>query len=252
MIYINMTWFANSPVRKFGNFDVSHLKESLLNISETVWDQDYRNKSNRHFYETSTLWLRKLPSSHYGSKEEFHVFESIDFGDHTFDQSCHVFHKEFESKFNGVLVRSCIIRLLPGQYVEKHIDGDENLHRYCNRLILPIITNPQVIMTCEDTEDYPMSTHVLEENIAYDTNGYVPHKVVNNGTTTRYAFVLDFLDNQLSHPMTVKFYPTWTNEDWEKVSSQGQYKPMALELKYPGLNSSPAWRELYRTRKNSI
>lgn len=247
-----MTWFANYPVKEYGAFDVSYLKNALLEISETIWDQDTRNKNNQHFYETSTLWLRNMPGSHYGHNEIFHVFEHVKFDHREFETLCDKFHQEFESAFNGRLIRSCIIRLLPGQIVEKHIDGDDNLHRYCHRLILPIITNPQVIMTCDGTDDYPASTHILEENITYDTNGYVPHEVVNHGTTTRYAFVLDFLSDKEPNPMTVKMYPTWTEEDWITVSNQGKRRSLSADMKYPAIKESTAWLELYNSQKKKL
>ena len=104
-------------------------------------------------------------------------------------------------------------------------------------------------MTCDGTDEYPASTYVLEENVAYDTNGYVPHEVVNNGTTTRYAFVLDFLSNKESHPMAIKFYPTWTDEDWTKVSNQGKRRSLIADMKYPAIKSSTAWLDLYNSKK---
>lgn len=243
-----MVWFANSAFKEFGKFDVSYLKKSLIEISETIWDQDPRNKCNHHFYETSTLWLRKLPETHYGYNEIFHVFENINFGHKEFETQCYKFHQEFEQQFNGMLIRSCIIRLLPGQRVEKHIDGDENLHRYCHRLILPIITNPQVIMSCSETDDYPECHAILEENIVYDTNGYVPHRVVNHGVTPRYALVLDFLSNTMVHPMSIKFYTDWTEELWNQVYNEGRRKATIPELQYPGIDTSPMWKMLYRLR----
>jgi hypothetical protein len=248
-----MVWFAGTALKKIGQFDISNIKNTITNITEEVWNNDPRMTTNQNFYEAATLWIRKVPETHYGFNQEFHAFDTINFNNSEFEEQCRTFQKQFETQFNGVLIRTCIIRLLPGQQVKKHVDGDENLHRYCNRLILPIITNPQVIMTCDSPNDTELPTDfVLDENIVYDTNGYVPHRTVNNGDTTRYAFILDFLSNNLEHPMKVNIYSKLDNALWQKIYNEGQKKIMPPEIKQPLIETSNAWRDLYWQQEKII
>ena len=250
-----MAWFPCSAVKNFAHYDVSEFKKRLPSIADAVWAKDQRRGSNIHFYDSTTLWLRKMPNrtprlSNYGHGDTFHVFEDIDFGDTEFDALCRSFQADFESRFIGQLIRSSIIRLLPGEHIKKHIDGDENLHRYCHRLILPIMTNPLVVMDYDGPDDYPAKQYILDENVVYDTNGYVPHSVTNNSQQVRYAFVLDFLPNN-SCNMQTKIYHEWNEDEWQKTSESGQRRILGPELKYPGIMTSMKWLDLYNSKKQN-
>lgn len=243
-----MVWFP-AAVRKIGKVDVDFFKNALKEVPEDIWRSDQRRITNSNFYDSYSLWLRFLPRTNFGNDETFHVFENNKFNHPEFEKNCRNFQENFEKEFNGTIIRNCIIRLFPTQHINKHLDGSENLHLYCNRLIIPIITNPQVVMFYQETPDYPSKEYILEEGDVYDTNGFIPHSVTNNGRETRYAFVMDFLQNETIHSMTVNIYKEWTSEFLAEMDSKGKRKKFNPNMSAPLVDISTQWLDRYNAQK---
>ena len=245
-----MVWFVGPPVKEIGKIDLSHMQQTLQEVAEPIWGKDERRISNPSFEDSYSLWLRSMPPTHFGDDGLFHVFDTIKFEHPVFEQQCRDFHEKLEKQFDGVLTRSCIIRLWPGQHIAMHVDGNENLHRNCHRLIIPIVTNPGVIMAYMASEDYPAQDYVLEANTVYDTNGYVPHSVTNNGDTSRYAFVLDFMYNTPSPDMKVKLYQSYTDQEYDSIVVAGNRRKFNPELRAPLIETSSLWKKIYKAQKD--
>jgi len=244
-----MTWFPGSAVRELGRIDVDFIKSPLLELSEDVWQSDERRERNSNFNKVYTIWLRLMPFTNDGV---FHVFENLDMFNHAeFQKNCNMFHHIFEQKFNGIIVRSSVIRVRPGEEISKHTDGTHMVNDCCQRIIIPILTNPDVIFFCDGIDDILKKDYSLEEGIVYDTNGYIPHGVINYGTTTRYNFVFDFLPNLENLVEKIKYYKTWTDDEYREILKL-HVKKNTPELSLPFLDQSDKWQQQYQSKKHAF
>ena len=242
-----MSWFTGTAVRELGQIDVNFIKSSLLDLPEAVWQADERRERNSNFNQVYTIWPRLMP---FTNDNTFHVFENLIMFGPEFQKHCGNFHNTFEKQFKGTIVRSSVIRVRPGEEVSKHTDGMHIANDICQRIIIPILTNSNVVFSCDGIDDIPRTDYYLKEGIVYDTNGYIPHSVVNNGTTTRYNFVFDFLPRLKHHIVTVKHYITWAEEEYRNVLTL-HVKKNTPELSLPALDQSDKWKQQYRIKKEN-
>jgi hypothetical protein len=206
--------YFEADIKEIGIIDTIPIKKLIKTVSESVWNSDTRRLNNSNFDETHTLWLRRMPMTEDGI---FHVFDHLKMCNNVeLEDEINKFHLNIENLLNGFIIRSSIIRLEPSKHVHLHVDGTHPMFIYGRRIIVPIITNPDVIFKYqEDDED---RVYYLKEGVMYDTNGFIPHCTVNNGISTRYQFVLDLLPN-LSNDKTplINFYKTWTPKQYETI-----------------------------------
>lgn len=243
-----MTWFPGSAVRELGQIDVDFIKASLQSLPESVWEADERRERNSNFKQVYTIWPRLMP---FTNDRVFHVFENLKMFSTEFQKDCDTFHTMFEQQFDGTIVRSSIIRVRPGEQVSKHTDGTHIANDCCQRIIIPIITNPDVVFFCDGIDDIPSMNYSLKVGTVYDTNGYIPHSVTNNGTTVRYNFVFDFLPNSENPPVTIKHYKNWTDEEYRNVLKL-HVKKNTPELSLPLLDQSDTWKKQYQSKKQDF
>jgi hypothetical protein len=177
--------YFENKVRILGKLDVTSIKKSLLELPDTLWDQDNRRKVNKNFSDCHSVWLR----NHHETHDNFlHTVNNIEtYKNAEFKNSWVDLSRQIEKIINGSTVRACIIRLLPGHKVYRHMDGPYNIFKYCHRIVLPIIHNSTPYLYFDDEQ------FVFEDGVLYDTNGYVPHWAENNGTKNIYTAVLDVL-----------------------------------------------------------
>ena len=218
-----------------GPIDILSIKSLIKDIPESAWEQDKRRLANKNFEETHTLWLRLMPMT---ADKIFHVFENLQVcGVPTLEKKIDNLHLDIEKALDGFIIRSSIIRLEPGNHVHRHVDGIHPLFVYGRRLIIPIITNPYVIFQYEDDRNYN-----LQEGIIYDTNGFVPHCTVNNGSETRYQFVIDLLPNSTREEWNkINFHKTWTQDQYQHA--------MSLVPDWHTNNVLPDWRTIRDEQK---
>lgn len=191
--------YFDGDIRELGSIDIYDLAESMQAISEETWQKDWRKKVNPNFTHSHSIWPVSLP---FTNDAIFHVFDSLKTCNcESFSQVYQDFSDRLEKKLNGRILRSCIIRLTPGNYVSRHIDGTHPVFRHCLRLIIPIITNDKSILKYDDGE------YVLKTGVIYDTNPYLPHSTYNGGNTDRFQAVIDLLPNDTDCDFDIIFYP---------------------------------------------
>jgi aspartyl/asparaginyl beta-hydroxylase len=94
------------------------------------------------------------------------------------------YHQQVLASFNEILGRSRLMKLAPGAEVAEHIDGDYHwLTRV--RIHVPIITDPDVIFHCADTQMH------MKAGDCWIFDAWERHKVVNNSSVTRIHLVFD-------------------------------------------------------------
>jgi hypothetical protein len=207
--------YFDADIKEIGNINILPIKNLIKTVSESVWNSDRRRINNSNFEETHTLWLRRMPMT---EDRIFHVFDNLRIcNNRVFENEIDKFHSTIENLLDGFIIRSSIIRLAPNKRVHPHVDGIHPMFVYGRRIIVPIITNPNVIFKYEEDRIYH-----LKEGIMYDTNGFIPHCTVNNGNEIRYQFVLDLLPNSSNSNNdvpTTTFYKHWTTEQYDKVAA---------------------------------
>jgi hypothetical protein len=104
-------------------------------------------------------------------------------------------------------------------------------------------------MFYQETPDYPSKNYVFEAGSVYNTNGFIPHSVTNNGEETRYAFVMDFLRNRPDLPMNVKIYKHWTSDFLAEIESLGKRKKFNPNMSAPLVDKSTMWIKKYNEQK---
>jgi hypothetical protein len=191
--------YFDGNIRKLGTVDVAALKASVLEIPERAWQADWRRTANANFQHSHSIWTVSMP---FTKDDTFHIFDSLETAQcRSFQQDCKVFHDALGKMLDGVVARACIIRLEPGNFVERHIDGAHPIFRHCYRLIIPIITNSRATLNYDDCE------YVLDQGVIYDTNPYLPHSTHNGGDTIRYQAVIDLFPYSVPESVIkLKFY----------------------------------------------
>lgn len=202
--------YTEGKLKILGKINTSGIAQALLTLDESVWEIDRRRFVNKNFSDTHTLWIREHRESH---DNFLHTIDMLDlYRDCHFIEYWNTLQTQVKRLVNGTDVRSLIIRLAPGNTIHKHIDGNHNVFKYCQRIILPIISNSSPFLFYDD------ESFVLEDGVLYDSNGFLPHWAVNNGTSAVYTAIFDILPVDetavvvQNHPNTPKAW-AWLNEN---------------------------------------
>lgn len=202
--------YTEGKLKALDKIDTSSMAQTLLMLDESVWETDRRRFVNKNFSDTHTLWIREHRESH---DNFLHTVDMLDsYSGSRFIEQWNTLHTQVKHLVSGTDVRSLIIRLAPGNTIHKHIDGNHNVFKYCQRIILPIIGNLFPFLFYDD------ESFVLEDGVLYDSNGFLPHWAVNNGTSTVYIAIFDILPVDET-AVTVQEHPNtsaawlWLNEN---------------------------------------
>lgn len=95
-------------------------------------------------------------------------------------------YKYLEEFFDGIVCRSEIIKMFPNTAIRKHVDGGYWL-QYARRCHIPLITNPGVTFTVEDT------TVHMETGKIYEINNALRHSVHNPTDFNRVHLIIDIM-----------------------------------------------------------
>lgn len=226
-------WF-DGKIKVLGNVDVTSLQKLLPLIDENKWEFDNRRIINSNFSESHTLWLREFVPT---NDDGLHYFDRLP-RFNTLEVAWNKFNTEIETLSNGECVKSGVIRLLPGKKVDRHVDGNTNIFKYCHRIIVPITSNAYDFMHYDDNNNL-----ALDEGVVYDSNGYLPHWAINHGEEILYTAVFDIFPHTDKH-LTAIFHPD-TIEERTKLKE--------LQVKTVHKNQMlPNWEYYYNLEKERI
>jgi hypothetical protein len=226
--------YFDGDIRVVGHIEVEKIRAALETVPETVWSSDWRKTANPNFEYSNSLWPVSLP---FTNDKIFHVFHSETLSEsESFIEAYKELHQQLEHMFDGTIIRSCIIRLLPNNGVRRHVDGTHPLFRYCYRLIIPIQTNDKSVFI------YDNKTYRLKQGTIYDTNPYIPHSTFNGGNAIRQQAVIDLMPSSIPESeMQVKIY------DW----SPEQYQSLEARIPRKDRNKTlPVWQDILKNEKD--
>lgn len=100
----------------------------------------------------------------------------------------------------GKILRGAIVRMLPGTEIPFHIDGKHELWHQCNRVHLPIITEPEIEFFYKHTRKH------LRKDTLVEIRNDVPHGVSHRGKHLRYHFMYDILPENYIGKFNVEYH----------------------------------------------
>lgn len=180
--------YTDGKLKVIDQANVQDIKELLLTFNELAWEADQRRHVNKNFSETHTLWLQQHSESHDSFLYTVDMLGS--YNNQEFNSKWIPLCSKVENALSGKIVRALIIRTRPGKTINRHMDGLHNVFKYCHRIILPITSNSFPFLFYDD------ESFILDEGTMYDSNGFVPHWAVNNGTDDVYTAIFDVLPDQ--------------------------------------------------------
>ena len=199
--------FFDGKIKTIGKVEVTLLQSLLTSIPESSWETDKRRVVNSNFSESHTLWICEFIQT---NDNGLHYFDKISQLNSDLQSAWRMLHAQIEDIVKGTCVKSGIIRLFPGKKIDRHVDGNYNIFKYCHRIVVPITANSQDFMFYDDGNNI-----ALDEGIVYDNNGYLPHWAINNGTETLYTAVFDILPKTNTELTPILHLDI--KEEWEKI-----------------------------------
>ena len=193
-----------NSVRYLGPVDITRLREKVLALPDSVWDEQNASKPNRFETLGSTrhIVFRFLPKlSDWREAYDLPIWDEWrEVLEPVLEQATADYRYE-----RGAIPRVMLARLSAGGMIAAHRD-DSRSAKWPHKIHVPITTNPDVVF-------FVGGTFVkLEEGVAVELNNMDVHSVENRGTTDRVHLIFEYFD--LDQPE-----PAWVNEPPKRLTS---------------------------------
>ena len=173
-------------VRELGPIDIAALRESVLAITEDVWNRENAAKPNKFEALDSTRHI------------VFRFVKELSDWRQSYDLPL---WQEFRPLLEPVLAKAVepygytsgsfprimLARMRPGGIVKPHMDASPSA-RWPHKIHLPLTTNDKVVFFIEPREYH------LREGFAYEVNNNGVHAVRNGGDTDRIHLIFEYYD----------------------------------------------------------
>lgn len=179
----------NQPFLYYGKFEVENIK-NILSSNPLDWDTfDLRQKACTDMVHTKTIPIvydENFFSTNYEPvyTENFHFFE-----EELSKLSKLILEKTDQ---NGYLLRAILVKLSKKKNIPSHVDTANESFKYCRRIHVPIVTNPNCFFTVGDTTINMKEGEVWEMN-----NDKLEHSVENQGDEDRIHLIIDWCEKPL-------------------------------------------------------
>lgn len=179
-------------VRHLGNVDVENLRDAVLAIPESVWDEENASKPNkfealdktRHIVFRFVDSTRDWRSSH--DRPQWKAWRPL--------LEPVLLQAVADYRYtNGVFPRVMLARMAPGGIIQPHIDANPAA-KWPHKIHVPLLTNERVGFRIGDT------VHHFPEGKAVEVNNLGPHSVKNEGATDRIHLIFEYYDADQPEP----------------------------------------------------
>jgi hypothetical protein len=182
-----------ASVRHLGQVDVARLKEAVLTIPESVWDEEDARKPNRFDTLDATRHI---------------IFRMVSSGFRDWrDAEDRPLWAEWRSLIEPILEtvtapygyergsfpRIMLARMAPGGVIRPHFDSNLAA-KWPHKIHVPILTNPEVTFFVNRVP------HHFAEGEAVEVNNMGPHAVENRGSTDRIHLIFEYFDLEQPEP----------------------------------------------------
>lgn len=172
-------------IRKICDYDISSIKEKVLNIPEEHWTrQSYRQDTMHVHSNTQSILLKHENFEHYKPLIDHDIAPLFEDDIHQLEQTL------FNDFGPGRLRDVTLVKLLPNSDIGEHYDGDCAELAGWQRCHLPIITNENVIFHVGET-----SEHLKEGKLYQIDNLNKLHSVENKSDQPRIHMMLEYFIN---------------------------------------------------------
>lgn len=174
----------DTPYKTIGNFDISTIKEEVLNLTEEDWNLDVTRQTifKGVHAKTQCYFIMGFPLDWEGRG---YPSERKTANDRLYD-AVKVIIDNLETHFKGRVGRAIFTKLVPGGNIPKHRDGGYYLMN-SHRCHVPIITNENVLFHLQH------ETINMKAGTCYEINNYGSHAVDNNSEEYRIHMIIDII-----------------------------------------------------------
>ncbi len=178
--------FKTKGVKELGAVDVSSIIKDILEIQESKWDEENKDKPN-NFYEfkhTKHIVFKFVNDFQDCTKSyEFPIWESWK------DRIQPVLDKAVQpyGYKGGVFSRIMLAKLTAGGMIKAHVDGN-GAATFPHKIHIPISTNDKVSFFVN-----PKLYH-FDIGFAYEVNNLTVHYAENQGTEDRIHLIFEYFN----------------------------------------------------------
>lgn len=174
----------NKPYNFIGNFDISTIKEEVLNLTEEDWTLDITRQTvfKGVHAQTQCYFVMGFPLEWKG---DGYPLERKTNKDKIYD-AVKVISDQLEDHFNGRVGRAIFTKLIPRGVIPEHRDGGYYLLN-SHRCHVPIITNDNIKFQLQN------SLISMKAGECYEINNFDTHAVFNNSDEERIHMIIDII-----------------------------------------------------------
>lgn len=179
-------------VRRLGRVDITRLREAVLAIPESVWEQENRAKPNRfdaldRTFHIPFRFVRDFDD--WRVSDDMHLWgEWRDLLEPVLQQATSTYQYK-----RGAYPRMMLARMAPGGVIHPHRDANPSA-KWPHKIHVPLQTNPGVTFEIEG-----IGYH-LGEGEAVEVNNMAVHAVSNRGETNRIHLIFEYYDLDQPEP----------------------------------------------------
>ena len=179
-------------VRSLGRVDVACLRDAVLEIPESVWEQENSTKPNRFDALDRTC---HIPFRFVRDFDDWRVSDDMRLWaewrgllEPVLEQATQPY-----AYTRGAYPRIMLARMAPGGVIHPHRDGNPSA-RWPHKIHIPLQSNPGV------TFEVGGASYHMPEGDAFEVNNMAVHAVTNNGDTNRIHLIFEYYDLDQSEP----------------------------------------------------
>lgn len=183
-------------IRRLGRVEIAALREAVLAIPESVWEEENRAKPNRFdaLDRTSHIVFRFVANfqdwRHSSDRRLWPEWRAL----------LEPVLQEATAAYGyarGAFPRVMLARMAPGGVIQPHRDGNPAA-KWPHKIHVPLLTNEQVTFFVDG------AGYKMEEGEAVEVNNMAVHAVTNAGTTPRVHLIFEYYDLDQPEPAWVK------------------------------------------------
>ena len=184
-------------IRRLGRIDITRLRDAVLAIPETIWEQENSTKPNRFDALDKTV---HIPFRFVREFDDWRVSDDMPLWAAWRDLLEPVLAAATApyGYRRGGYPRIMLARMAPGGVIHPHRDGNPSA-KWPHKIHIPLQTNPQVTFEIDEVGYH------FEEGEAVEVSNMAVHAVTNAGDTDRIHLIFEYYD--LDQPE-----PDWINE----------------------------------------
>jgi hypothetical protein len=181
-----------TSIRQLGKVDISRLREAVLALPESVWDEENSTKPNRFDTLGSTRHILFRFVSNFLDWRQSHDRPLWNEWRSLLEPMLAAATAEY-GYARGAFPRVMLARMAPGGVIEEHCDTNPAAY-WPHKIHVPIQTNDDVDFFVDSVRYH------FPEGEAVEVNNMAWHAVENRGTTDRIHLIFEYYDLDQPEP----------------------------------------------------